>query len=251
MRYIKLRDLEVSRIGLGAMGMSTAYTGAGADEAESIGTRGHPALELGVTLIDTAEQLHALTLNEELAGGVVTGRRDQVVLWPPGSAWSSHSGDGPGEPGQQPGEHPHCGRGVTEAAGHLLHRPVLPAPRRPEDPDRGDRRRSLAELIVQGKAGTYGLSEAGPDTIRRAHAVHPVHRRPVGVLPVDQGPGGERVLPVLRELCIGLGALLAAGARSADRSDPLHRRVRRRLTSAAAQTRASPAENSSRNLALA
>ena len=54
MKHVKLRDLEVSRIGLGAMGMSLGYTGAGSDDAESIRTI-HRALELGVTLIDTAE----------------------------------------------------------------------------------------------------------------------------------------------------------------------------------------------------
>ena len=78
MKYIKLRDLEVSRIGLGAMGMSAAYTGAGADDAESIHTI-HRALDLGVTLLDTAEIYGPFT-NEELVGRAVKGRRHQVVL---------------------------------------------------------------------------------------------------------------------------------------------------------------------------
>src|SRR4051812_43063817 len=78
MRYIKLRDLEVSRIGLGAMGMSHGYTGSGTDDAESIRTV-HRALELGVTLIDTAE-IYGPYTNEELLGRALKGRRDKVVL---------------------------------------------------------------------------------------------------------------------------------------------------------------------------
>jgi aryl-alcohol dehydrogenase-like predicted oxidoreductase len=65
-RHVKLRDLEVSRIGLGAMGMSAAYTGAAHDDAESIPTI-HRALELGVTFIDTAE-IYGPFINEELVG---------------------------------------------------------------------------------------------------------------------------------------------------------------------------------------
>src|SRR6202789_3664055 len=78
MRYINLGGLEVSRIGLGTMGMSTAYTGAGTDDAESIRTI-HRALDLGVTLIDTAE-VYGPYINEELLARALPGRRDQVVL---------------------------------------------------------------------------------------------------------------------------------------------------------------------------
>jgi aryl-alcohol dehydrogenase-like predicted oxidoreductase len=78
MRTAKLGDLEVARIGLGAMGMSHGYTGAGTDDAES--TRAiHRALELGVTLIDTAE-IYGPYVNEELVGRALKGRRDQVEL---------------------------------------------------------------------------------------------------------------------------------------------------------------------------
>lgn len=92
MRYIKLRDLEVSRIGLGAMGMSHGYTGSGTDEAGSIRTV-HRALELGVTLIDTAE-IYGPYTNEELLGRALKGRRDQVVLATK-FGLVSHAGDGP------------------------------------------------------------------------------------------------------------------------------------------------------------
>ena len=78
MKYLKFCELDVSRIGLGAMGMSHGYTGPGTDEAESVRTL-HRALELGVTLIDTAEIYGPFT-NEELLGPALTGRRDQVVL---------------------------------------------------------------------------------------------------------------------------------------------------------------------------
>jgi aryl-alcohol dehydrogenase-like predicted oxidoreductase len=77
-KHIKLRELDVSRIGLGCMGMSHAYTGAGSDDAESIRTI-HRALELGVTLLDTAEIYGPFT-NEELVGRAIKGRRDQVVV---------------------------------------------------------------------------------------------------------------------------------------------------------------------------
>jgi aryl-alcohol dehydrogenase-like predicted oxidoreductase len=78
MKHIRLGDLDVSRMGLGAMGMSSAYTGAGTDDAESIRTI-HRALELGVTFIDTA-QTYGPFINEELVGRAIKGRRDEVVV---------------------------------------------------------------------------------------------------------------------------------------------------------------------------
>src|ERR1700742_3069625 len=78
MQTAHLGTLDVARIGLGAMGMSHGYTGAGSDDAESIRTI-HRALELGVTLIDTAEVYGPYT-NEELVGRTLKGRREQVVL---------------------------------------------------------------------------------------------------------------------------------------------------------------------------
>src|SRR3954470_22793137 len=78
MKHIKLGDLDVSRIGLGLVSMSYAYTGAGTDDAESIRTI-HRALELGVTLLDTAE-VYGPYINEELLGKALKGRRDQAVV---------------------------------------------------------------------------------------------------------------------------------------------------------------------------
>src|SRR6202012_1496333 len=78
MKQAHLAGLAVGRLGLGAMGMSVAYAGAGTDDAESIRTI-HRAIDLGVTLIDTAEVYGPYT-NEELVGRALQGRRDQVVL---------------------------------------------------------------------------------------------------------------------------------------------------------------------------
>ena len=78
MKHALLGNLEVSRIGLGAMGMSHGYTGAGSDDDESIRTI-HRALDLGVNLIDTAE-IYGPYINEELVGRAIKGRREEVVL---------------------------------------------------------------------------------------------------------------------------------------------------------------------------
>src|SRR3981189_2675161 len=78
MKRVSLGALNVSRLGLGCMGMSAYYTGAGADDAESVRTS-RRALDLGVTLIDTAE-VYGPYANEELVGRALAGRRDQVVL---------------------------------------------------------------------------------------------------------------------------------------------------------------------------
>jgi aryl-alcohol dehydrogenase-like predicted oxidoreductase len=78
MKHTNIGRLNVSRIGLGAMGMSSSYTGAGTDDAESIRTV-HRALDLGLTLIDTAEVYGPFT-NEELVGRAIKERRDEVVL---------------------------------------------------------------------------------------------------------------------------------------------------------------------------
>src|ERR1700728_5171327 len=93
MKHIRLGTLDVGRIGLGGMGMSTAYTGAGEDEAESIRTI-HRALDLGVTLLDTAE-VYGPYHNEELVGRAIKDRRDQVVLATK-FGMISHTGRGPG-----------------------------------------------------------------------------------------------------------------------------------------------------------
>jgi hypothetical protein len=98
-KHINLGTLDVGRIGLGTMGMSGAYTGAGSDDTESIRAI-HRALDLGVTLIDTAEIYGPFT-NEELVGRAIKDRRDHVVLATK-FGMVSHSGGGPGHVDSSP-----------------------------------------------------------------------------------------------------------------------------------------------------
>ena len=170
MKHIKLRDLEVSRIGLGAMGMSFGYTGAGSDDAESIRTI-HRALDSGVTFIDTAE-IYGPYTNEELVGRALKGRRDQVVLATK-FGFMSHTGGGPGTLDSSPANIRTAVEGSLRRLGtdyidlYYQHRVD---PNTPIEDTVG----AMAELVAEGKVRHIGLSEAGPNTIRRAHAVHPI-----------------------------------------------------------------------------
>jgi len=206
MKHIKLGNLDVGRIGLGTMGMSTAYTGAGEDDAESIRTI-HRALELGVTLIDTAE-IYGPYRNEELVGQAITDRRDQVVLATK-FGMVSHAGGGPGNLDSSPANirtalEGSLGRlGVDHIDLYYQHRvdPKVPIE---------DTVGALAELVTEGKIRHIGLSEAGPDTIRRAHAVHPITALQTEYSLWTRDPEA-RALPVLRELGIGLVAYSPLG----------------------------------------
>ena len=205
MRTARLGQLEVSRIGLGAMGMSYAYTGAGSDDAESIRTI-HRALDLGVTLLDTAEVYGPYT-NEELVGRALQRRRDQVVLATK-FGLISHTGRGPGMPDGSPDNIRAAVEGSLRRLGtdridlYYQHR-VDPAT--PIEDTMG----ALAELVAQGKVRYVGLSEAWADTIRRAHAVHPVSalQSEYSLWTRDQ----DELLPVLRELGVGLVAYSPIG----------------------------------------
>ena len=199
MRHIKLRDLEVSRIGLGAMGMSHGYTGSGTDEAESVRTL-HRALELGVTLIDTAE-IYGPYTNEELLGRALKGRRDQVVLATK-FGLVSHAGQGTWNLDSSSANIRRAVEGSLTRLGtdHIdLYYQHRVDPNTPIEDTAG----AVGELIAEGKVRAFGLSEAGPDTIRRAHAVHPVTAVQSEYSLWTRGVE-ERVLPVLRELTIGL-----------------------------------------------
>jgi aryl-alcohol dehydrogenase-like predicted oxidoreductase len=156
-KHIKLRDLDVSRIGLGAMGMSAAYTGAGSDDAESIRTI-HRALELGVTLLDTAE-IYGPYTNEQLVGRAIRGHRDQVVLATK-FGWVSHAGGGPGHLDSSPANLRTAVEGSLRRLGtdHIdLYYQHRVDPNTPIEDTVG----ALAELVAQGKIGHIGLSEAG------------------------------------------------------------------------------------------
>jgi len=125
MKHVKLGALDVGRIGLGAMGMSTAFTGAGTDDAESIRTI-HRALDLGVTLIDTAE-IYGPFINETLVGQAIKNRRDQVVLATKFSM-VSHAGGGPGHLDSSPANIRTAVDGSLKRLETPPYRPLLPAP---------------------------------------------------------------------------------------------------------------------------
>ena len=206
MKHISLGTLEVARIGLGTMGMSTAYTGAGQDDAESIRTI-HRALELGVTLIDTAE-IYGPYRNEELVGRAIADRRDKVVLATK-FGLVSHAGDGPGALDSSPGNIRTALEGSLQRLGvdHIdLYYQHRVDPKVPIEDTVG----ALAGLVAEGKVRHIGLSEAGPDTIRRAHAVHPITALQTEYSLWTRDPEA-RALPVLRELGIGLVAYSPLG----------------------------------------
>jgi aryl-alcohol dehydrogenase-like predicted oxidoreductase len=205
MRTAKLGELEVARIGLGAMGMSHGYSGAGSDDAESIRTI-HRALDLGVTLIDTAE-VYGPFVNEELVGRALHGRRDQVVLATK-FGLVSHTGRGPGSADSSPDSIRTAVEGSLKRLGtdHIdLYYQHRVDPATPIEDTMG----VLAGLVEAGKIRYVGLSEAWVDTIRRAHAVHPVTalQSEYSLWTRDQ----EEILPVLRELGIGLVAYSPLG----------------------------------------
>jgi len=206
MKHINLGALEVSRIGLGTMGMSTAYTGAGKNDAESIRTI-HRALELGVTLIDTAE-VYGPFINEELVGQAISGPREEVVLATK-FGLISHTGGDPGTPDSSPRNIRAALEGSLERLGvdyidlYYQHRVD---PKIPIEETVG----ALAELVAEGKIRHIGLSEAGPDTIRRAHAVHPITALQSEYSLWTRDPQ-TWTLPVLRELGIGFVAYSPLG----------------------------------------
>jgi aryl-alcohol dehydrogenase-like predicted oxidoreductase len=206
MQHIELGGLDVSRIGLGAMGMSAAYTGAGADDAESIRTI-HRALDLGVTLIDTAE-IYGPYTNEELVGRAIKDRRDEVVLATK-FGWISYTGRGPGSLDSSPANIRTAVDGSLRRLGtdHIdLYYQHRVDPNTPIEDTVG----ALAEVVAQGKVRHIGLSEAGPATIRHAHAVHPVTAVQSEYSLWTRDPEAK-VLPLLRELSIGFVAYSPLG----------------------------------------
>jgi aryl-alcohol dehydrogenase-like predicted oxidoreductase len=180
------------------MGMSFGYTGAGSDDAESIRTI-HRALELGVTFIDTAE-IYGPYANEELVGRALNGRREQVVVATK-FGMVSHAGGGPGHLDSSPANIRTAVEGSLRRLGtdyidlYYQHRVD---PQTPIEDTVG----TMAELVGEGKVRHIGLSEAGVNTIRRAHAVHPVTALQSEYSLWTRDPEPE-VLPLLRELGIG------------------------------------------------
>ncbi len=199
MKYIQLRDLTVSRIGLGAMGMSHGYTGAGADDAESIRTI-HRALDLGLTFIDTAE-IYGPFINEELVGKALKGRRDQVVLATK-FGLVSHTGEGAWNLDSSPANIRTAVEGSLRRLGtdHIdLYYQHRVDPNTPIEDTVG----AVAELVGEGKVRHIGLSAAAATTIRRAHATHPITALQSEYSLWTRDLEAE-IIPTLRELGIGL-----------------------------------------------
>ncbi len=199
MKYIQLRDLTVSRIGLGAMGMSHGYTGAGADDAESIRTI-HRALDLGLTFIDTAE-IYGPYINEELVGKALQGRRDQVVLATK-FGLVSHTGEGAWNLDSSPANIRTAVEGSLRRLGtdHIdLYYQHRVDPNTPIEDTVG----AVAELVGEGKVRHIGLSAAAATTIRRAHATHPITALQSEYSLWTRDLEAE-IIPTLRELGIGL-----------------------------------------------
>jgi aryl-alcohol dehydrogenase-like predicted oxidoreductase len=202
-----LNDLTVSDMGLGCMGMSAFY--GTADEGEAIRTI-HRAIELGCTFLDTAEAYGPHT-NEELVGKALKDRRDEVVL---ATKFGMRPDPTPEEPNRRviDGSPANVRRSVEGSLQRLgtdhidLYYQHRIDPKTPIEETVGE----LAALVKEGKIRHIGLSEAAPDTIRRAHAEHPITAVQSEYSLWSRDIEAE-VLPTLRELGIGLVAYSPIG----------------------------------------
>jgi aryl-alcohol dehydrogenase-like predicted oxidoreductase len=203
----KLNDLTVSDMGLGCMGMSAFY--GTSDEGEAIRTI-QRAIELGCTFLDTAE-MYGPFKNEELVGKALKDRRDDVVLATKfGIRWEPTDDepmrrviDGTPENVRRSVEGSLKRLGTDHIDLYFQHRID---PNTPIEETVG----ALAELVQQGKIRHIGLSEAAPDTIRRAHATHPITAVQSEYSLWSRDLEAE-VLPTLRDLGIGLVAYSPIG----------------------------------------
>jgi aryl-alcohol dehydrogenase-like predicted oxidoreductase len=206
MKHLALGQLDVSRLGLGCMGMSAYYTGATLDDAQSIRTI-RRALDLGITLIDTAE-IYGPYTNEELVGRAIAGRRDEAVLASKFGVISHLHGGA-----QELDSSPENIRTSVEGSLRRLRTDRIDLyyqhrldPNTPIEETVG----ALRDLIAEGKVRHIGLSEVDPETIRRAHAVHPVAAVQTEYSLWTRDPEAE-ILPLVRDLGIGFVAYSPLG----------------------------------------
>ena len=197
-RTLGRQGLAVSALGLGCMGMSQSY--GPANERESIATI-HRAIELGCTLLDTAE-VYGNHANEELLGRALKGRRDAVTL---ATRFGFNLGPNGGRLGGMNSQPDHI-REVVDASLQRLQTDRIDVlyqhrvdPTVPIEEVAG----TVGELITAGKVRFFGLSEAGVANIRRAHAVYPVSALQSEYSLWERNLEAE-IIPVLRELGIGL-----------------------------------------------
>jgi aryl-alcohol dehydrogenase-like predicted oxidoreductase len=203
-RNLGSEGLVVSALGLGCMGMSEFY-GTG-DEEESIATI-HLAVELGVTFLDTADIYGPFT-NERLVGKAIAGRRDEVVLATKFGNERREDGSWVGVNGRPEYVKRACDAslerlGVDTIDLYYQHRVD---PEVPIEETVG----AMSELVEAGKVRYLGLSEAAPETIRRAHAVHPISALQSEYSLFTRDVEDE-VLPTLRELGVGFVAYSPLG----------------------------------------
>ncbi|MER6129816.1 aldo/keto reductase [Streptomyces sp. NPDC001795] len=201
MKQRMLRDLEVSAIGLGCMGMSAFY--GSTDEDEGIKTI-QRALELGVNFIDTAQMYGPLT-NEMLIGRAIRGRRDEYVIATKFNYRMDETVPGDMSTiGRQDGSAEHVRSSIHGSLKRLgtdhidLYYQHRVDPNVPIEETVG----AMAELVAEGKVRHIGLSEAGAQTIRRANAVHPITAVQTEYSLWTRDPEAQ-VLPTCRELGIG------------------------------------------------
>jgi aryl-alcohol dehydrogenase-like predicted oxidoreductase len=204
-RALGSQGLTVSEQGLGCMGMSEFY--GTADEIEAVATI-HHALDLGVNFLDTSDSYGPQT-NEVLVGGAIAERRDEVVLATKfGIVRDPNNPSARGVSGRPDYVHRCCDASLRRlAVDHIdLYYQHRVDPGVPIEETVG----AMAELVDAGKVRFLGLSEAGPETIRRAHAVHPISALQSEYSLWSRDPEDE-VLETLRELGIGLVAYSPLG----------------------------------------